>query len=95
MPNYALEDVAPPRIDLAVNMVSFQEMTTDQVEGYVRHASERGAPVHAACLRRKANGASSAISAALPPLPQPLPQPSSSVEDPVGSLPISHSSTLT
>jgi putative sugar O-methyltransferase len=44
VPNFALEDVAPPRIDLAVNMVSFQEMTTEQVEGYVRHASERGAP---------------------------------------------------
>ncbi len=67
----------------------------DVVTNYQRKARERGAPVHAACLRRKANGNSSAIAAAPPPDPQPLPQPSSSATDAVGSLPINHSSTLT
>lgn len=45
LPNTALADVTPPHIDLVVNMVSFQEMTTEQVRGYVRHAHERGTPL--------------------------------------------------
>jgi hypothetical protein len=44
VPNTALEAIAPPRVDLAVNMVSFQEMTTEQVERYVEHAHELGTP---------------------------------------------------
>ncbi len=43
VPAHALDAVAPPRIDLVVNMVSFQEMTTAQVERYVAHAYDRGA----------------------------------------------------
>ncbi len=39
-----LEAVRPPRLDLALNMVSFQEMTAAQVRGYVDAAWERGAP---------------------------------------------------
>jgi len=34
----------PPRLDLTVNMVSFQEMTTAQVTAYVRRAYELGCP---------------------------------------------------
>lgn len=33
-----------PRPDLTLNTVSFQEMTTDQVEGYIRRAHELGCP---------------------------------------------------
>ena len=40
MPNTALDELTPPRVDLAVNMVSFQEMTQDQVTTYVRHAHD-------------------------------------------------------
>src|SRR4051812_11467848 len=36
--------VRPPHLDLTANMVSFQEMTTDQVEAYVAHAAEIGCP---------------------------------------------------
>ena len=36
--------VRPERVDLTVNMVSFQEMTTQQVEAYVRRAHELGCP---------------------------------------------------
>jgi hypothetical protein len=42
MPNTALTELTPPRIDLTVNMVSFQEMTQDQVDMYVRHAHDCG-----------------------------------------------------
>lgn len=42
VPHYVLDAVAPPRLDLTVNMVSFQEMTTAQVEEYVRHAHAQG-----------------------------------------------------
>jgi hypothetical protein len=42
--NARTEAVRPPRIDLTVNMVSFQEMTTDQVEAYVSHAAATGCP---------------------------------------------------
>ena len=44
VPHFALEALRPPRLDLALNMVSFQEMTTEQVAGYVEHAWELGAP---------------------------------------------------
>jgi hypothetical protein len=36
--------VRPARVDLTVNMVSFQEMTTQQVEAYVRRAHELECP---------------------------------------------------
>ncbi len=66
----------------------------DVVTNYQRKARVRGVPVHAACLRRIASGSNS-ISAA-PPEPQPLPQPSSSeAPSSVGSVPSTHSSTLT
>jgi hypothetical protein len=44
VPAGALHVVRPPRVDLALNMVSFQEMTTAQVRGYVQHAHEIGSP---------------------------------------------------
>jgi len=44
VPHTLLDALAPPRLDLVLNMVSFQEMTTLQVERYVRWAHERGAP---------------------------------------------------
>lgn len=34
MPHYAVDDFKPTKIDLGINMVSFQEMTTEQVSGY-------------------------------------------------------------
>jgi putative sugar O-methyltransferase len=36
MPHYAVDDFQPSRIDLGINMVSFQEMTTQQVFGYAK-----------------------------------------------------------
>jgi len=42
--NTALAETRPARLDLALNMVSFQEMTTAQVRGYARHARELGCP---------------------------------------------------
>jgi putative sugar O-methyltransferase len=42
-PNTALGDLTPDRLDLAVNMVSFQEMTTEQVTSYVAKAHALGA----------------------------------------------------
>ena len=36
-------DLTPDQLDLTVNMVSFQEMTTAQVTSYVRRAHELGA----------------------------------------------------
>lgn len=44
IPHTRLDLVRPPRCDLAINMVSFQEMTTAQVRGYVDHAHRLGAP---------------------------------------------------
>ncbi|HTN24344.1 MAG TPA: putative sugar O-methyltransferase [Solirubrobacteraceae bacterium] len=41
-PHTALAELTLPRVDLTVNMVSFQEMTTEQVEGYVEHAYALG-----------------------------------------------------
>lgn len=65
----------------------------DVVTNYQRKARERGAPVHAALLRRTASGSSS-VSAA-PPDPQPDPQSPGPVEPPpVGSVPSAHSSML-
>ena len=42
--NTFLDDFKPARLDLAINMVSFQEMTSQQVEAYVSRAHELGAP---------------------------------------------------
>jgi len=42
-PHTSLGRLTLPRVDLTVNMVSFQEMTTEQVEGYVEHAYGLGA----------------------------------------------------
>ena len=42
VPHTALDELAPPRLDLTLNMVSFQEMTAAQVEGYARRAHELG-----------------------------------------------------
>jgi hypothetical protein len=44
VPHTLTESIRPARLDFALNMVSFQEMTTAQVEGYVRHAYELGVP---------------------------------------------------
>jgi putative sugar O-methyltransferase len=44
IPHTRLDLVAPPRMDLAINMVSFQEMTTQQVRAYVHHAAARECP---------------------------------------------------
>jgi putative sugar O-methyltransferase len=43
--NARTELVRPPRLDLTANMVSFQEMTSEQVEAYVSHAAAAGCPV--------------------------------------------------
>ena len=42
-PNSALADLTPDRLDLTVNMVSFQEMTTAQVTTYVAKSHQLGA----------------------------------------------------
>ena len=42
MPHTALAELTPPRVDLTVNMVSFQEMTEQQVTAYVAHAHAIG-----------------------------------------------------
>ena len=44
VPNTALSVVEPPRVDLTLNMVSFQEMTTEQVRSYVAWAHTAGSP---------------------------------------------------
>lgn len=44
IPNTGLQAFQPPRLDLVINMVSFQEMTTAQVEGYVTLAYELECP---------------------------------------------------
>ena len=43
--NGRTEEIRGVRPELTVNMVSFQEMTTEQVRAYVRKASELGCPV--------------------------------------------------
>jgi hypothetical protein len=42
VPNSALPGFDPPRLDLTINMVSFQEMTDAQVEAYVETARRLG-----------------------------------------------------
>jgi hypothetical protein len=44
LPNFFLDRLDLPALDLAINMVSFQEMTTDQVTGYVRKIYDLGCP---------------------------------------------------
>lgn len=44
LPHTSLEEFSPPRLDLAINMVSFQEMTTKQVNAYIRRACDLGSP---------------------------------------------------
>lgn len=44
VPNTRLDVVRPRRLDLTINMVSFQEMTTAQVESYAAHAFALGCP---------------------------------------------------
>lgn len=44
VPPFALERAEVPRPDLTVNMVSFQEMTDEQVRGYVHRAADLGCP---------------------------------------------------
>lgn len=44
IPHTRLDLMTPPRCDLVLNTVSFQEMTTEQVRGYVHHAAELEAP---------------------------------------------------
>lgn len=43
--NARTDAVRPPHLDLTANMVSFQEMTTEQVKAYVAHAAEVGCPL--------------------------------------------------
>jgi putative sugar O-methyltransferase len=43
VPNTFLGDTRPAKLDLALNTVSFQEMTKEQVEDYVSHAHALGA----------------------------------------------------
>jgi hypothetical protein len=45
VPNTAFATLEPPRVDLALNMVSFQEMTEAQVASYVARLAEHGAPI--------------------------------------------------
>lgn len=42
LPHYTFEQLQLPQLNLAINMVSFQEMTTEQVEGYARHLAKMG-----------------------------------------------------
>jgi putative sugar O-methyltransferase len=44
LPSAAFSHLPELQIDLAVNMVSFQEMTSDQVRGYVHGLADRGCP---------------------------------------------------
>jgi hypothetical protein len=44
IPNTALDVFRPPRLDLTINMISFQEMTSEQVGAYVSHAAQLGTP---------------------------------------------------
>lgn len=42
--NADLHALEPPRVDLTINMVSFQEMTTEQVDAYARRAFDLRSP---------------------------------------------------
>lgn len=44
LPHYYVDRLHLSKLDLAMNMVSFQEMTTEQVRHYVRKAYELGCP---------------------------------------------------
>ncbi len=44
LPNTAMDAFRPPKLDLAINMVSFQEMTTAQVRDYVSAAAKLECP---------------------------------------------------
>ena len=44
LPNTALAELRPERLDLTINMVSFQEMTDAQVAAYVRRAFDLKCP---------------------------------------------------
>jgi putative sugar O-methyltransferase len=44
IPHTRLDLVSPPRCDLALNIVSFQEMSTLQVRNYVNHAADLQVP---------------------------------------------------
>lgn len=44
IPHTSLEHVDLPRLDLTINMVSFQEMTAAQVEAYARYAYAQNCP---------------------------------------------------
>jgi hypothetical protein len=44
LPHYIIRQGTLPKIDLTINMVSFQEMTDDQVLDYVRWSWESGCP---------------------------------------------------
>jgi hypothetical protein len=43
-PHFALEALRPPHLELTMNTVSFQEMTTAQVTGYCERSHALGAP---------------------------------------------------
>lgn len=45
VPHYVFPELELPNLDIAVNMVSFQEMTTGQVSGYLERLREIGCPV--------------------------------------------------
>jgi hypothetical protein len=45
VPNTALAQMAPERLDLTINMVSFQEMTSGQVAAYAGRAHALGCPL--------------------------------------------------
>jgi hypothetical protein len=45
VPNTAIDQFRPAEVDLVLNSVSFQEMTTRQVEDYVAHFASLRAPV--------------------------------------------------
>lgn len=53
VPNTFLDDMNPDKIDLAINMVSFQEMTYAQVDNYVRKILELGCPTLYSLNREK------------------------------------------
>ena len=44
LPNFFLRDVQLSRLDLTINMVSFQEMTSEEVDQYVRKVYDLGCP---------------------------------------------------
>jgi hypothetical protein len=44
LPNTSLAELRPERLDLTINMVSFQEMTDPQVAAYVKHAFDLKCP---------------------------------------------------